>query len=47
MTVEIFRANSIELKAELDDDLDSRITDIVNSLHVDFQMFNTTARNIG
>ena len=47
LTVEIFRANSIELKAELDDDLDSRITDIVNGLHVDFQMFNTTARNIG
>lgn len=46
LTVEIFRANSIELKAELNDDLDSRITDLVNGLHADFQMF-LTARNIG
>lgn len=38
LMVEIFRANSIELKAELDDDLDSRITDLVNGLHADFQM---------
>ena len=40
LTVEIFRANSIELKAELDDDLDSRITDIINGLHADFQMYS-------
>ena len=42
LTVEIFRANSIELKAELNGDLDSRITDLVNGLHADFQMINTT-----
>ena len=47
LTVEIFRANSIELKAELDDDLYNQITDIVNDLHADFQMIHATARNIG
>ena len=47
LTVEIFRANSIEPIGELGDDLDSRITDLVNGLHADFQMARTTARNIG
>lgn len=42
LTVEIFRANSIELKAELSDDLNSRITNLVNGLHADFQMIHTT-----
>ena len=48
LTVEIFRANSIELKAGLDDDdLYNQITDIINELHADFQMIHATARNIG
>ena len=47
LTVEIFRANSIELKDESDVDLYSQITDIVNDLHADFQMIHATARNIG
>ena len=47
LTVEIFRANSIELKAGLDDDLYNQITDIVNELHADFQMIHATVRNIG
>ena len=38
LTIEIFRANSIKPKGELGDDLDSRITDLVNGLHADFQM---------
>ena len=47
LTVEIFRANSIELKDESDVDLYSQITDIINELHADFQMIHATARNIG
>ena len=47
LTVEIFRANSIELKDESNVDLYSQITDIINELHADFQMIHATARNIG
>ena len=48
LTVEIFRANSIGLKAGLDDDdLYGQITDTVDELHADFQMIHATARNIG
>ena len=47
LTVEIFRANSIEMKDESDVDLYNQITDIINELHADFQMIHATARNIG
>ena len=47
LTVEIFRANSIELKDESDDDLYSQITDIVNDLHADFQMASIFIESIG